>query len=88
MKLEGQAVEVEMLEDGIAELRFDLKGDSVNKFNRVDRADPRGLGPENGARRARIARDERQRLLHRRRRRHRVCPNSWFGCPWRPRDAQ
>ena len=29
----GKAVSVELLEDGIAELKFDLQGESVNKFN-------------------------------------------------------
>jgi 3-hydroxyacyl-CoA dehydrogenase / enoyl-CoA hydratase / 3-hydroxybutyryl-CoA epimerase / enoyl-CoA isomerase len=30
----GDAIEVEMLDEGIARLKFDLKGESVNKFNR------------------------------------------------------
>src|SRR5699024_5075379 len=30
----GQSVTVEMLDDGIAELKFDLQGESVNKFDR------------------------------------------------------
>ncbi|MDF1819983.1 MAG: fatty acid oxidation complex subunit alpha FadB [Alcanivoracaceae bacterium] len=30
----GKAVSVELLDDGIAELKFDLQGESVNKFNR------------------------------------------------------
>jgi len=33
MKFEGQSIQCSMLEGGIAELRFDLQGDSVNKFN-------------------------------------------------------
>ncbi len=31
----GNAITVQMLEDGIAEFRFDLQGESVNKFNRA-----------------------------------------------------
>ena len=31
----GPAITVQMLEDGIAEFKFDLKNESVNKFNRV-----------------------------------------------------
>src|SRR5699024_7852312 len=30
----GQSVTVELLDDGIAELKFDLQGESVNKFDR------------------------------------------------------
>jgi 3-hydroxyacyl-CoA dehydrogenase/enoyl-CoA hydratase/3-hydroxybutyryl-CoA epimerase/enoyl-CoA isomerase len=33
MNFEGQALQVLPLDDGLVELRFDLKGDSVNKFN-------------------------------------------------------
>ena len=33
MKFEGKSFQCSMLEGGIAELRFDLKGESVNKFN-------------------------------------------------------
>ena len=33
MSYEGQAVKVLPLDDGLVELRFDLQGDSVNKFN-------------------------------------------------------
>lgn len=33
MIFEGSAISVQLLEDGIAELRFDLKGESVNKFS-------------------------------------------------------
>lgn len=33
MKFEGQAIQCSMLEGSIAELKFDLKEDSVNKFN-------------------------------------------------------
>ncbi|UXD89346.1 fatty acid oxidation complex subunit alpha FadB [Thalassolituus hydrocarboniclasticus] len=35
MIYEGKAITVNLIEDGIAELKFDLQGDSVNKFNRV-----------------------------------------------------
>ena len=35
MVYQGQAFKVLMLDDGIAELRFDLNGESVNKFNRI-----------------------------------------------------
>jgi len=35
MIYEGKAITVTMIEGGIAELKFDLQGDSVNKFNRV-----------------------------------------------------
>ena len=31
----GPAITVQMLEDGIAEFKFDLENESVNKFNRV-----------------------------------------------------
>ncbi|AOA59520.1 fatty acid oxidation complex subunit alpha FadB [Acinetobacter larvae] len=31
----GNAITVQMLQDGIAEFRFDLQGESVNKFNRA-----------------------------------------------------
>ena len=34
MEFQGQAIKVGMLDDGIAELVFDLQGESVNKFNR------------------------------------------------------
>jgi len=34
MIYEGKAITVKLLEDGIAELNFDLQGESVNKFNR------------------------------------------------------
>ena len=35
MIYDGTAITVKMIEDGIAELNFDLDGESVNKFNRV-----------------------------------------------------
>ncbi|OED42606.1 multifunctional fatty acid oxidation complex subunit alpha [Endozoicomonas sp. (ex Bugula neritina AB1)] len=35
MIYQGQAFKVLMLDDGIAELRFDLDGESVNKFNKI-----------------------------------------------------
>ena len=35
MRFEGQAIQCSMLHDGIVELRFDLQGDSVNKFNKA-----------------------------------------------------
>ncbi|MDX1506131.1 MAG: enoyl-CoA hydratase-related protein, partial [Spongiibacter sp.] len=35
MIYQGKALSASFLEDGIAELCFDLQGDSVNKFNRV-----------------------------------------------------
>lgn len=35
MIYEGKAITVNLIENGIAELKFDLQGDSVNKFNRV-----------------------------------------------------
>ncbi len=35
MIFEGSAIQVRPLEGGIAELQFDLQGESVNKFNRV-----------------------------------------------------
>ncbi|MFT5594810.1 MAG: 3-hydroxyacyl-CoA dehydrogenase/enoyl-CoA hydratase/3-hydroxybutyryl-CoA epimerase [Oceanicoccus sp.] len=35
MIYEGKAITVKLLEDGIAELNFDLQGESVNKFDRV-----------------------------------------------------
>lgn len=31
----GNAITVQLLSDGIAEFRFDLQGESVNKFNRA-----------------------------------------------------
>lgn len=36
---EGQSIQFSMLDGGIAELRFDLQGDSVNKFNRATLAE-------------------------------------------------
>ncbi|MHB0970575.1 MAG: fatty acid oxidation complex subunit alpha FadB [Thermoanaerobaculia bacterium] len=35
MLYEGKAIQCSQLDDGIVELRFDLQGDSVNKFNKV-----------------------------------------------------
>ena len=35
MTFEGQAIQCSALDGGIVELRFDLQGDSVNKFNRA-----------------------------------------------------
>jgi len=35
MNFEGQSIQCSMIEGGIAELRFDLKDDSVNKFNKA-----------------------------------------------------
>ena len=35
MKFEGKSIQLSLLEGGIAELRFDLADDSVNKFNRA-----------------------------------------------------
>jgi len=35
MIYEGKAITVKALESGIVELKFDLKGESVNKFNRL-----------------------------------------------------
>jgi 3-hydroxyacyl-CoA dehydrogenase/enoyl-CoA hydratase/3-hydroxybutyryl-CoA epimerase/enoyl-CoA isomerase len=35
MIYQGKAITVKLLEDGIAELNFDLQGESVNKFNRL-----------------------------------------------------
>ncbi len=34
MIYQGNAVSVQLLDDGIAELKFDLQGESVNKFNK------------------------------------------------------
>ncbi|HEY0788639.1 MAG TPA: 3-hydroxyacyl-CoA dehydrogenase NAD-binding domain-containing protein, partial [Thermoanaerobaculia bacterium] len=39
MKFDGQAIQCSMLDGGIAELRFDLQGDSVNKFNKATLTD-------------------------------------------------
>ena len=33
MIYQGNAVSVQLLDDGIAELKFDLQGESGNKFN-------------------------------------------------------
>ncbi|SQK95249.1 multifunctional fatty acid oxidation complex subunit alpha [Pseudomonas aeruginosa] len=35
MIYQGKAITVKPLEGGIVELNFDLKGESVNKFNRL-----------------------------------------------------
>ena len=35
MIYEGKAITVTLIDGGIAELKFDLQGESVNKFNRV-----------------------------------------------------
>ncbi len=39
MKFEGQSIQCSMLDGGVAELRFDLQGDSVNKFNKATLAE-------------------------------------------------
>src|SRR5690554_1937625 len=39
MIYEGKAITVQILEGGIAELRFDLQGESVNKFNQATLAE-------------------------------------------------
>lgn len=39
MIFEGRSIQCSMLDGGIAELRFDLQGDSVNKFNRATLAE-------------------------------------------------
>lgn len=39
MKFEGQSIQCSMLDGGIVELRFDLQGDSVNKFNKATLAE-------------------------------------------------
>ncbi|SDT99456.1 fatty acid oxidation complex subunit alpha FadB [Halopseudomonas salegens] len=39
MIYEGKAITVQALEDGIVELKFDLQGESVNKFNRATMAE-------------------------------------------------
>jgi 3-hydroxyacyl-CoA dehydrogenase/enoyl-CoA hydratase/3-hydroxybutyryl-CoA epimerase/enoyl-CoA isomerase len=39
MIFEGQSIQCSMLQGGIAELRFDLHGDSVNKFNKATLAE-------------------------------------------------
>ena len=35
MRFEGQSIQCSMLDGGIVELRFDLQGDSINKFNKA-----------------------------------------------------
>ncbi len=35
MTFDGQSIQCSLLDGGIAELRFDLQGDSVNKFNKM-----------------------------------------------------
>lgn len=39
MKFDGRSIQCSILDGGIAELRFDLQGDSVNKFNRATLAE-------------------------------------------------
>src|SRR5690554_2831331 len=39
MIYEGKAITVQILDDGIAELKFDLQGESVNKFNQATLAE-------------------------------------------------
>ncbi|MBI2212960.1 MAG: fatty acid oxidation complex subunit alpha FadB [Acidobacteria bacterium] len=39
MKFEGQSIQCSMLDGGIAELRFDLQGESINKFNKATLAE-------------------------------------------------
>jgi 3-hydroxyacyl-CoA dehydrogenase/enoyl-CoA hydratase/3-hydroxybutyryl-CoA epimerase/enoyl-CoA isomerase len=39
MRFEGQSIQCSMLDGGIAEVRFDLQGDSVNKFNKATLAE-------------------------------------------------
>ncbi len=46
MKFQGQSLQVRMLEDGIAELVFDLQGESVNKFNRQTLEELKAAGEE------------------------------------------
>ena len=41
MRFEGQAIHASMLDGGIVELQFDLRGESVNKFNRATLAELR-----------------------------------------------
>ncbi len=39
MRFEGQSIQCSMSDGGIAEIRFDLQGDSVNKFNKATLAE-------------------------------------------------
>ena len=39
MRFEGKTLTCSLLEGGIAELRLDLQGDTVNKFNRATLAE-------------------------------------------------
>ena len=39
MRFEGQSIQCSMSDEGIAEIRFDLQGDSVNKFNKATLAE-------------------------------------------------
>ncbi|MGJ8668226.1 MAG: fatty acid oxidation complex subunit alpha FadB [Oceanococcus sp.] len=46
MEFQGQALQVKMLGDGIAELVFDLQGESVNKFNRLTVEELKAVGDQ------------------------------------------
>ncbi len=74
MSYEGQAVKVLPLDGGLVELRFDLQGDSVNKFGALDarRAEEGGRGHPRPQGPAGRPDHERQGRLLRRRRRDRV----------------
>ena len=74
MIYEGKAITVKALESGIVELKFDLKGESVNKFNRLTLNELRQAVDSHQGRRFDQGRDRQQRQgrVHRRRRHHRV----------------
>ena len=74
MSYEGQAVKVLPLDGGFVELRFDLQGDSVNKFNALTLGELKEAVEDLRARKDLRGRPdhERQGRLLRRRRRHRV----------------
>ncbi len=46
MEFQGQSLQVKMLDDGIAELVFDLQGESVNKFDRQTVEELKRVGDE------------------------------------------
>ncbi len=50
MEFQGQSLQVKMLEDGIAELIFDLQGEAVNKFDRQTLEELKAVGEQLAAR--------------------------------------
>jgi short chain enoyl-CoA hydratase (EC 4.2.1.17)/3-hydroxyacyl-CoA dehydrogenase (EC 1.1.1.35) len=69
MKYEGKAIQTVPLDGGFVELRFDLQGDSVNKFNSLTLGELKEVVRADRRAAERAPDHERQGRLHRRRRR-------------------